>query len=122
MRISDWSSDVCSSDLYNKTHALRLAQMLKCRSVPRILKGHGRVVPFGQDECDGSSRITERTRHVLGQRAFETATLRSFQSLPYIRDIDQAGQQFPQFAGSARSAKRSVGQESVSLGNYRWKP
>src|SRR3546814_11536542 len=86
---------------YNKTHALRLAQMLKCRSVPRILKGHGRVVPFGQDACDGSSRITERTRHVLCPSAFEPATLRSFQSLPYLRAIDAAGRQFPHFAGIA---------------------
>src|SRR3546814_16806030 len=84
---------------YNKTHALRLAQMLKCRPVPRILNGHGRVVPFGQDECDGSSRITARTRHVLGTSAIETATLSSFQSLPYLCALDEAGQQFPTFEG-----------------------
>src|SRR3546814_734825 len=78
--------------------------MLKCRSVPRITKGHGRVVPCGQYEWCGAAVVTERTGHVLGQSAFETATLLSFHSLPYLRDIDAAGQQFPQFAGIAHAS------------------
>src|SRR3546814_3565395 len=88
--------------------------MLKCRSVPRILKGHGRVVPLGQDECDGSSRVTERTRHVLGQSAFGTATLRSFQPLPDLDDTDAAGQQFPQFAGIAHASPVARSEEHTS--------
>src|SRR3546814_14974769 len=89
---------------YNKTHALRLAQMLKCRLVPRILKGHGRVVPFGQDECDGSPRLTERTHHCLGQSALAPATMRSFPSLPYCRYIAAASHQFHQFPGIAHAS------------------
>src|SRR3546814_16295339 len=84
LRIIGAGETVCRCGDYNKTHALRLAQMLKCRSVPRILKGHGRVVPVGQVACEGSSRITERTRHVLVQIAFQTAHTPTFQSLPSL--------------------------------------
>src|SRR3546814_10344535 len=43
MRISDWSSDVCSSDLYPPGHARRGAdpEYRLCADLPRLCRGEG---------------------------------------------------------------------------------
>src|SRR3546814_15368822 len=51
MRISDWSSDVCSSDLLPRDHALRLA-LAKAQAVAR---GPDEIVLAG-DTCVGAGR------------------------------------------------------------------
>src|SRR3546814_12237194 len=58
MRISDWSSDVCSSDLCN-----RVAVLSRCRGSPatsRCLRGKKRALPNSTVRWAGGWRSEER--------------------------------------------------------------
>src|SRR3546814_4296891 len=80
MRISDWSSDVCSSDLRTRARARRGAQELPAQ-LPRILRealvrtGRGADGPYDRDRRrDGS------VRHRSDLRGARSAALREIGS------------------------------------------
>src|SRR3546814_17702103 len=107
MRISDWSSDVCSSDLDGATHLERLRQFegnALTDSILRVQRGvvDSNVAPAGQ----GVGRFEVRTPvAVTGVRGTR------------FRVPARA-----QGARSERSEERRVGKECVSTCRYRWWP
>src|SRR3546814_14280351 len=96
MRISDWSSDVCSSDLQH-VHA----------QVERLLRQRGQaiVVERGDDQQDAVGADRARLDHLVGID-------------------DEILAQYRQRAGLARlrSEERRVGKECVSTCRSRWSP
>src|SRR3546814_4191197 len=92
MRISDWSSDVCSSDLVRQDEALVRPVVAK--------------VPIGMER---SSQIIEIERDAV--RFARTG-----------RSFDQPGELRRQFDQFQRSEERRVGKECVSTCRSRWSP
>src|SRR3546814_15607658 len=99
MRISDWSSDVCSSDLvYTQLCGQpRLGQGRQVRSVARLQ--HSFKMPW----VVGGERLGRPRQETVVQARYPEA---------------QGGR--AQQGG--RSEERRVGQECVSTGRYRWAP
>src|SRR3546814_17239141 len=106
MRISDWSSDVCSSDLAIVVEQHRIAEAA-------LLEAY------------------EVARHQRLQRRCGTAT--AHLELAHVADVEEPrGLTRPQVLGHdafvldghrvARSEERRVGKECVSTCRYRWSP
>src|SRR3546814_15571565 len=97
MRISDWSSDVCSSDLRQ-----------------RVLALDGRVETYVAAAGAREDRIgTQRHCAVIGLRAVGTHV---------AVDRDAATGRQIQPVGHYRSEERRVGKECVSTCRSRWSP
>src|SRR3546814_19734259 len=96
MRISDWSSDVCSSDLIDHEIARRLVRQRGLRDEIRILAGCRREVER-VDQIGVRQILQARTRTIFEQAA--------------------ADGQRPR-----RSEERRVGKEGVSTCRSRWSP
>src|SRR3546814_12078103 len=95
MRISDWSSDVCSSDLRSKN--LEVNSYRAVAEVPLVARG--RVVgAIGIASVDSDRTFGERETTVMSRLAKAVALA-----------ID-------------RSDARGVGKECVRTGRYRWAP
>src|SRR3546814_14973068 len=92
MRISDWSSDVCSSDL----------------RAPRARRSRPSVI----DQRLGFhlDRVTRRAGHLIGGVLDHTGRDEMFVQMIAI------------FGDAARSEERRVGQECVSTCRSRWSP
>src|SRR3546814_9561199 len=95
MRISDWSSDVCSSDLST------IAERMRVISKREILQRFRRraVAPLAPPE--------------LGHGGFEVALV---EVGPQLVDEDELA------VGRLRSEERRVGKEGVSTCRSRWSP
>src|SRR3546814_12200460 len=116
MRLSDWSSDVCSSDLAfrtangwinigaaNQKNWERLLDILdhaELREDPRFLSNDQRMANRAALEAELN-------------RIFETKT-----TAAWLAILEQGG--FP--AGPVRSEERRVEKECVSTCRYRWSP
>src|SRR3546814_17464585 len=96
MRISDWSSDVCSSDL--GLIGLQLDQ-LERRIVIALEEGFG--APIGGDRLDGEGRARLPVYHTRQTPDIELRARR---------------------IGFVRSEERRVGKEGVSTCRSRWSP
>src|SRR3546814_11386267 len=96
MRISDWSSDVCSSDLRYRASREELAQASRLGSIGQITAG---------------------VAHEINQ---PLAAIRSFaeNSLAYLKRGDAAKAE----GNLGRSEERRVGKECVSTCRSRWAP
>src|SRR3546814_15873143 len=100
MRISDWSSDVCSSDLYAGA----------C------------CVQAGSEVVDGGSQagvgFLRANAHVLGKCLTEGVV-----RFVYIdAQLLKAAQLLEALVGGQRSEERRVGKECVSTCRSRWSP
>src|SRR3546814_19774675 len=100
MRISDWSSDVCSSDLQRgQRHAEEAA-------------GHRQAIPasVGGPEADvGQAEAVRAQHHQPGE------------SQQQQRLADEEAEQRDEDGGQAgRSVERRVGEEEVSKSRFRW--
>src|SRR3546814_11863863 len=95
MRISDWSSDVCSSDLYKRCSA----GTLRPRRTWRVERSDRQAQGCGQPGPD------QETQRMVSQ----------------ARKPEQAGPAFPA-AAAGRSEERRVGNECVSTCRSRWAP
>src|SRR3546814_16942059 len=97
MRISDWSSDVCSSDL-------RLPQ-----EADRRVEHHG-IDALGVEQREALARVhaPERSLVQVGALGVELHG-------PQVRVAHGA-------TGGGRSEERRVGKECVSTGRSRWSP
>src|SRR3546814_15826792 len=103
MRISDWSSDVCSSDLFVGIAAVRL-------EAARL-----------QHVDAGAQRLgLDRARRELEPTAGGAVGLRQYQR-DVVARLQQGDQRHPgKFRG--RSDERRVGKECVSTCRSRWSP
>src|SRR3546814_15427586 len=95
MRISDWSSDVCSSDLMNLI-----------RVTGSLAKGARTV------KLDGARVAIPETRELFAGGEFILGARPE-----HIRFDDRS-----KLRGEVRSEERRVGKECVSTCRYRWSP
>src|SRR3546814_3804564 len=93
MRISDWSSDVCSSDLHEQPHGLDRVRV-----------------------C-----VVHRLMESCGATAKALVPLVGFVEPPGLQEIGDPVQQRVELEGE-RSEERRVGKECVSTCRYRWSP
>src|SRR3546814_16603856 len=103
MRISDWSSDVCSSDLGAARQVAGVMPAVR-RQSGRGQLGTAPLLPFGQflDGIDADAELDQvQGHHGSGKRRPET---------PWGNDF------------RARSEERRVGKEGVSTCRTRWAP
>src|SRR3546814_12494039 len=100
MRISDWSSDVCSSDLGPMPGSLELVERLGAAGVPLFA-----ITNFGHEFWEGfrpTQPIFDRFRDII-----VSGTEKLMKPDPAIY---------------ARSEARRVGKECVSTCSSRWEP
>src|SRR3546814_18628043 len=95
MRISDWSSDVCSSDLFPYGSPIRLALLLRSKSLTHYTKGTPSLL----------RAPTTCTHPVSGSISLPSPGF--FSPFPH---------------GTGRSEERRVGKECVSTCRSRWSP
>src|SRR3546814_15329733 len=103
MRISDWSSDVCSSDL-TLTEALIVARGKKCLPGLTKLLDEFQLVAI---ELDGIRAERAAAAYKLWGKGFHPASLNFGDCFAYA---------------TARSEERRVGKECVSTCRSRWSP
>src|SRR3546814_11133125 len=112
MRISDWSSDVCSSDLIDAVGAGEAAiaspQMLESRAVDTDLACG---VVCGQDALFA---VTEKTVRYLQIASPQANTCAIGVRYTHVLKDDAVH--------SSRSEERRVGKECVSTCRSRWRP
>src|SRR3546814_15181211 len=105
MRISDWSSDVCSSDLRSRTMVLLKHPMITCIEDLRVL-ARKRVPRMFYEYADTGS-WTEST-YRANEADFQSLLLRQRVAVHISR------------CSHRRSEQRRVGHECVSTCSYRW--
>src|SRR3546814_5364522 len=91
MRISDWSSDVCSSDLAAAGlvagSAGRLARALAARGMGNAVAGHGGGSGFSRrDQCARGAQSTGVRQRLSGELRSEehTSELQSLMRISYV--------------------------------------
>src|SRR3546814_2950309 len=76
MRISDWSSDVCSSDLLTKSRRLGLFDLRRLRGgFPDIARGGHQLLHVRPWPRAGNVAISEHGRLAIGDHALDDAVL-----------------------------------------------
>src|SRR3546814_13340815 len=109
MRISDWSSDVCSSDLYGKYAAPYLDKSVNYSKhvlTDKVVPTAGAVVGSALSVWDAANDTRARPASGRGLALPDAKT--------YAKKADKYGKQ--------RSEARRVGKECVSTCRYRWAP
>src|SRR3546814_18571782 len=126
MRISDWSSDVCSSDLPSASPADFIGLRLPAQRESRGMRSRAEVISHADPPrsapvvgIDGDERQAHGTDHATqphaeNQSSPETAC--SPTVTPSARRPSPAG------PAPDRPAERRVGKEWVSTCRYRWLP
>src|SRR3546814_14489565 len=121
MRISDWSSDVCSSDLYNvillKALADRLAEALAEHLHRRVREEFWGFDP--DESLDNAALIAEKYRGIRPAPGYPACPEHSEQRMLFsLLDAEgNAGMEL-----TDRSEERRVGKECVSTCRSRWSP
>src|SRR3546814_12700397 len=101
MRISDWSSDVCSSDLTATLYCLLIDSSCRCTAV--VLAGAAEAAPAGSCPAGDPRRYLA---HVAALRAVAQGLVHRHQRQHRL----------------ARSEERRAGNEGVSTCRSRWSP
>src|SRR3546814_11723674 len=105
MRISDWSSDVCSSDLFHSDHIGDLGEF------NLQTWGAGRPTPLQVYGPEGVARVVTGFQEAYALDAgYRTAHHGADFLTPALEKMQ------------ARSEERRVGEECVSTGRSRWSP
>src|SRR3546814_16083611 len=118
MRISDWSSDVCSSDLPSKETLSLLSSSRSSALAPNIPPCSSSALPL---YC--ADRPTRRSKPTACEKAARSIVLVK-RSL-VISSSDQKGFTCPTVTDSGtgtRSEQGRLGQEGVQQGRYREQP
>src|SRR3546814_21090032 len=127
MRISDWSSDVCSSDLIHRSTILppqRIERDLSeacfvkfnLRAALVIGEPTARCVRFDPHPCNASDA---RRAAVLRQRYQHVEGIATEQVAALLREVSG---RIEHGAGEPRSEERRVGTACVSTCSSRWPP
>src|SRR3546814_12111591 len=123
MRISDWSSDVCSSDLFRQV-IQRLAKLLRFGGV---LQGHAtqnfRCKVRKASEAHirlFAERIAHAQSAMIGN-ADDITRISLIRQLTVLGEEEDGTMDRDRFS-MARSEERRVGKECVSTCRYRWTP
>src|SRR3546814_18646219 len=104
MRISDWSSDVCSSDLLEREHAAEAGLLASRQLVLRM-------------------RHQARIEHTLDRRLFTEPFGQTMRVLAMrLHAHRKRFQTFQKYPGIERSEERRVGKECVHTCRFRWSP
>src|SRR3546814_13535028 len=114
MRISDWSSDVCSSDL-GRAH-------MGDKEFPVPILQEDRP---DADRADHQRNIAQEQQYpVLGpgvEMEVEAGELQSLHRFPDVAGVEGEGAEAaPEIADEPRSEERRVGNEGVSTCRSRW--
>src|SRR3546814_14981324 len=115
MRISDWSSDVCSSDLYASTDGLAGHGCCRgrpiCGACPSAFPPEATSAHLYVREYVGFRPSRKVQQCAVGQE-IETG----------LRKLRAAFTRQPAIEFRSRSEERRVGKECVSTGRSRWSP
>src|SRR3546814_11072689 len=137
MRISDWSSDVCSSDLHGIKRlyiVLRRRSIIVCSVYARLrifarLRRHRLPNDHsgGIDNLVSQAGSRQRLAQCLlqGQRPIDCDGMLALQQFDVVDDLKSAAaadfiDYLNQISGWYRSEERRVGKECVSTCRYRW--
>src|SRR3546814_14306478 len=113
MRISDWSSDVCSSDLDLSVSTPAGATALAHRGVPDVA-GDADPVTGYRVRIDGVDRVVGGTSAVAPMWAALIARINTSRGA----GVGYVNARF--YANPARSEERRVGNDCVSTCRFRW--
>src|SRR3546814_17782125 len=119
MRISDWSSDVCSSDLLMIASAMCSSALIL--NLPFQVRSGLRLLP-DQAKCHTSERRARSYRpppSTVG-KVHPSESLHCLQSV--FRKPERDRGQYPDGRQVERSEERRVGKECVSTCRSRWSP
>src|SRR3546814_17495012 len=126
MRISDWSSDVCSSDLENRLARAYLEELV---SAEEAKKNAGRMRDKAHPSYVSANRYYKALKAEILER-FPGTTPASLggsprtligQSLPNLEAaVEWMYDLTKLYGGTIRPAERRVGKECVSTGKTRW--
>src|SRR3546814_17030234 len=129
MRISDWSSDVCSSDLANICDVEGTEDRIKALATQEILAGLTLADKHldGRDWWVGQWSIADAYLYYIECAANRiNAAIKDFPNLArHIARMEErpSVQRVLQWEKEMmRSEERSVGKECGSTGRYRWSP
>src|SRR3546814_17446298 len=114
MRISDWSSDVCSSDLVKRTRTSGILLILAAASLLLAACDDGANQPSAAPTPPPPPEVTAMTvapRTVALERTYPARA----QAADDVEVRDQV-------EGILRSEERRVGKEGGRTGSYRWSP
>src|SRR3546814_16078292 len=114
MRISDWSSDVCSSDLLSRQESADF-DAEKLRAQVREARTQGYAYTSGE-RVPGASAIAAPLRDHTGFARYALAV-----TGPSFR-FDDRSDEFRDVLLNGRSEERRVGKECVSTCRFRWSP
>src|SRR3546814_18581115 len=113
MRISDWSSDVCSSDLDNRIHAFERTDLVR----EQYHAAHWRA---GNDSVIVPVAVACQKTGVHGVKPVDILCRVNREQNPGLVDLGRQ-RQLDQYAVDAfRSEERRVGKECVSTSRSRW--
>src|SRR3546814_20609032 len=114
MRISDWSSDVCSSDLVvGTTFFPRYLEPFSPERIVEVSPGDKRMLRDPDVVRAGESVLKIRGTNDCG---------RGVEGTGFLYSQDRLMTNAPVVAGVDRSAERSVGKECDSTCRSRWSP
>src|SRR3546814_14262174 len=118
MRISDWSSDVCSSDLDALLHTLGNDRFWASTSISKVqLGGLDRLLVVASDVSE-QRQLTE----LLGYQATHDALTGLCNRREFERSVRRELEAVARGGPQARSEERRVGKECVSTCRSRWSP
>src|SRR3546814_3498180 len=124
MRISDWSSDVCSSDLI--THYLSASADAVKKVIADLQKTYPDAAISAQPVAMVAAIGSDISRPGLvpdALRALDAAGIGMIAMQHQIRNVDvQFIVESRDFDAAVRSAERRVGKECVSTCRSRWSP
>src|SRR3546814_13775506 len=126
MRISDWSSDVCSSDLSSQ-YPNKIFTVLDFRGDATTLSDAALARRRSEAENDAKDRVDALLKRVQAKQ-YAPATMTSEERRIYdlFADVPGGSDKIKDMIGSARvqrglrSEERRVGKKGVSTCRYRW--
>src|SRR3546814_19795979 len=120
MRISDWSSDVCSSDLVER-EAVRARLIKDFQDGFTLLRGHVNRLENGPPVgFPVQFRVYGDDPMVVRDIAFQVADV--MRANPNARDVNLDWNELSKSVRLDRSEARRVGKECVSKCRSRWSP
>src|SRR3546814_12184423 len=117
MRISDWSSDVCSSDLLQQSVVTKGSRALVSMNQPGGFKCPSCAYPDA--DCKKTLDFCENGAKALAHEATKFRVTREFFAQHTVSELME---QSDYWLEMQRSEESRVGKECVSTCRYRWGP